>query len=122
MAVGAGSIKRASKLNADAESKKTVETVAESVPVQETEAKAPAKKTTTSKTTKTTAKSTTTKTTTTKKAPAKKAAEKPVEVATTVESSVITNIDPVVLDVVLSKKTKTNKACHLTEDMPIHLL
>ena len=110
MAVGAGSIKRASKLNADAESKKTVETVAESVPVQETEAKAPAKKATTAKTT------------TTKKAPAKKAAEKPVEVATTVESSVITNIDPVVLDVVLGKKTKTNKACHLTEDMPIHLL
>ena len=122
MAVGAGSIKRASKLNADAESKKTVETVAESVPVQETEAKAPAKKATTAKTTKTTAKSTTAKTTTTKKAPAKKAAEKPVEVATTVESSVITNIDPVVLDVVLGKKTKTNKACHLTEDMPIHLL
>lgn len=122
MAVGAGSIKRASKLNADAESKKTVETVAESVPVQEAEAKAPAKKATTSKTTKTTAKSTTAKTTTTKKAPAKKAAEKPVEVATTVESSVITNIDPVVLDVVLGKKTKTNKACHLTEDMPIHLL
>ena len=122
MAVGAGSIKRASKLNADAESKKTVETVAESVPVQETEAKAPAKKATTAKTTKTTAKSTTPKTTTTKKAPAKKAAEKPVEVATTVESSVITNIDPVVLDVVLGKKTKTNKACHLTEDMPIHLL
>ena len=137
MAVGAGSIKRASKLNADAESKKTVETVAESVPVQETEAKAPAKKATTAKTTKTTAKSTTAKTTTTKKAPAKKAAEKPaeekaiveapveekpVEVATTVESSVITNIDPVGLDVVLGKKTKTNKACHLTEDMPIHLL
>jgi hypothetical protein len=122
MAVGAGSIKRASKLNADAESKKTVEAVAESVPVQETEAKAPAKKATTAKTTKTTAKSTTAKTTTTKKAPAKKAAEKPVEVATTVESSVITNIDPVVLDVVLGKKTKTNKACHLTEDMPIHLL
>ena len=122
MAVGAGSIKRASKLNADAESKKTVETVAESVPVQEAEAKAPAKKATTAKTTKTTAKSTTAKTTTTKKAPAKKAAEKPVEVATTVESSVITNIDPVVLDVVLGKKTKTNKACHLTEDMPIHLL
>lgn len=122
MAVGAGSIKRASKLNADAESKKTVETVAESVSVQETEAKAPAKKATTAKTTKTTAKSTTAKTTTTKKAPAKKAAEKPVEVATTVESSVITNIDPVVLDVVLGKKTKTNKACHLTEDMPIHLL
>ena len=122
MAVGAGSIKRASKLNADAESKKTVETVAESVPVQETEAKAPAKKATTAKTTKTTAKSTTAKTTTTKKAPAKKAAEKPVEVATTVEASVITNIDPVVLDVVLGKKTKTNKACHLTEDMPIHLL
>ena len=122
MAVGAGSIKRASKLNADAESKKTVETVAESVSVQETEAKAPAKKATTAKTTKTTAKSTTAKTTTTKKAPAKKAAEKPVEVATTVESSVITNIDPVVLDVVLGKKTKTNKSCHLTEDMPMHLL
>ena len=139
MAVGAGSIKRASKLNADAESKKTVEAVAESVSVQETEAKTPAKKTTTSKSTttkstsaKTTAKSTTTKTTA-KKAPAKKAVEekavvevpveeKPVEVATTVESSVITNIDPVVLDVVLGKKTNTNKACHLTEDMPIHLL
>ena len=133
MAVGAGSIKRASKLNADAESKKTVETVAESVSVQETEAKAPAKKATTAKTTKTTAKSTTAKTTTTKKAPAKKAVEekavvevpveeKPVEAAPTVEASVITNIDPVVLDVVLGKKTKTNKACHLTEDMPIHLL
>ena len=76
MAVGAGSIKRASKLNADAESKKTVETVAESVSVQETEAKAPAKKATTAKTTKTTAKSTTAKTTTTKKAPAKKAEAK----------------------------------------------
>ena len=132
MAVGAGSIKRASKLNADAESKKTVETVAESVSVQETEAKAPAKKATTAKTTKTTAKSTTTKTTA-KKAPAKKEVEekavvevsveeKPVEAAPTVEASVITNIDPVVLDVVLGKKTKTNKACHLTEDMPIHLL
>ena len=136
MAVGAGSIKRASKLNADAESKKqgeagsetqvSVEKTAESVPVQETEAKTPAKKATTSKTTKTTAKSTTTKTTTTKKAPAKKTAQKTVEekavVEAPVEASVITNIDPVVLDVVLSKKTKTNKACHLTEDMPIHLL
>ena len=53
MAVGAGSIKRASKLNADAESKKqgevslelqvNVEKAVESAPVQ-AEAKAPAKK------------------------------------------------------------------------------
>ncbi len=143
MAVGAGSIKRASKLNADADIKKTVEPAVESVPVQPVEAestqvpaieaKAPAKKTTASKSTttkstaaKTTAKSTTTKATA-KKAPAKKTAEKPVEentveVKPAVEASVITNIDPVVLDVVLGKKTKANKACHLTEDMPIHLL
>ena len=130
MAVGAGSIKRASKLNADAESKKTVEALVESTPVEAEEVKTPAKKTTTKSTTtksaaaKTTTKSTATKTTT-KKAPAKKAAEKPAEektVAPAVEAAVITNIDPVVLDVVLGKKTKANKACHLTEDMPIHLL
>ena len=131
MAVGAGSIKRASKLNADAESKKTVEAPVESTPIEATEVKAPAKKTATTKSTttksaaaKTTTKSTATKTTT-KKAPAKKAAEKPAEektVAPAVEAAVITNIDPVVLDVVLGKKTKANKACHLTEDMPIHLL
>ena len=128
MAVGAGSIKRASKLNADAESKKTVEAPVESVPVEAAEVKTPAKKTTTTKSTttksataKTTTKSTASKTTT-KKAPAKKTAEKPAEAAPTVEASVITNIDPVVLDVVLGKKPKANKACHLTEDMPIHLL
>ena len=146
MAVGAGSIKRASKLNAEAESKKqgevspkvqvTVEKAAESAAVPE--AKAPAKKTTTSKSTttksaaaKTAAKSTAGKTTA-KKAPAKKTAEKPVEKKAAVEpqveekpvveASVVTNIDPVVLDVVLGKKAKANKACHLTEDMPIHLL
>ena len=128
MAVGAGSIKRASKLNADAESKKTVEAPVESVPVEAAEVKTPAKKTTTTKSTttksataKTTTKSTASKTTT-KKAPAKKTAEKLAEAAPTVEASVITNIDPVVLDVVLGKKPKANKACHLTEDMPIHLL
>ena len=128
MAVGAGSIKRASKLNADAESKKAVEAPVESAPVETTEEKAPAKKSSTTKSTatkstnaKTTTKSAATKTTT-KKAPAKKTAEKPAEAVPAVEASVITNIDPVVLDVVLSKKPKANKACHLTEDMPIHLL
>ena len=148
MAVGAGSIKRASKLNAEAESKKqgevspevqvAVEKIAESAVTPETAEKAPAKKTTTSKAattksavSKTAAKSTSAKTTA-KKVPAKKAAEKPVEEKATVEpqvedkpvveASVVTNIDPVVLDVVLGKKAKANKACHLTEDMPIHLL
>ena len=149
MAVGAGSIKRASKLNAEAETKKNVaadavaekvpaeeaaEVVAENVPVKEAaEEKVPAKKTTTRKTT---AKKTTAKETTTRKTPAKKAAEEnqveavvkqiaeaaTEEVKSSVETSVIANIDPAVLDVVLGKKEKKNQACHLTEDMPIHLL
>ena len=159
MAVGAGSIKRASKLNAEAETKKNVaadavaekvpaeeaaEVVAENVPVKEAaEEKVPAKKTTTRKTTakktteaKTTETKTTAKETTTRKTPDKKAAEEnqveavvkqiaeaaTEEVKSSVETSVIANIDPAVLDVVLGKKEKKNQACHLTEDMPIHLL
>ena len=124
MAVGAGSIKRASKLNAEAETKKNVvaeaETVTETAPIQaEAEKKAPAKKTTT---TKTAAKKTATRKAPAKKAEEKPVAEKPVEEKPVVETSVVTNIDPAVLDVVLTKKQKKNQACHLTEDMPIHLL
>lgn len=91
MAVGAGSIKRASKLNAEAENKKTVaanpeeqtaETVAaETLAAQETvaeEKKAPVKKTTAKKSTGTKTTSTAKKTTT-RKTSAKKAEEKAVE-------------------------------------------
>ena len=146
MAVGAGSIKRASKLNAEAETKKNVaadavaekvpaeeaaEVVAENVPVKEAaEEKVPAKKTTTRKTTakktteaKTTETKTTAKETTQVEAVVKQIAEAATEeVKSSVETSVIANIDPAVLDVVLGKKEKKNQACHLTEDMPIHLL
>ena len=141
MAVGAGSIKRASKLNAEAETKKAVAANAEEQAVGESklvqaaeEVKAPAKKTTARKTatkktteTKDAEVKTAVKKTTTRKTTAKKAVEKPVEEKIAeekpvVEASVITNIDPVVLNVVLGKKEKKNQACHLTEDMPIYLL
>lgn len=136
MAVGAGSIKRASKLNAEAETKKVAaETEATATPaVEAAEEKAPAKKTTTRKTTtrKTTTKKTTAaKTAEVKTEEVKEEAAKVQNVIETiaaemtkpvVEAKVVEAIDPEILNVVLDKKESKTKSCHLTEDMPVYLL
>lgn len=134
MAVGAGSIKRASKLNAEAETKKTT-TAEETVAVeQEAAEKAPAKKTTARKTTtrKTTAKKTTAAKTTETAQDTKAEEEKKAKAAVgaiaaemtkpVVEANVVEAIDPEILQVVLDKKESKTKSCHLTEDMPVYLL
>lgn len=88
MPVGAGSIKRAAKLNADAaENTKTVD---------KAEKKAVEKKTTVEK--KATAKSSAT----TKKSPVKNTVSKK--------------------EVVAVSSDNGNQVCHLTEELPIHLL
>lgn len=135
MAVGAGSIKRASKLNAEAETKKVAaETEATATPaVEAAEEKAPAKKTTTRKTTtrKTTKKTTAAKTAEVKTEEVKEEAAKVQNVIETiaaemtkpvVEAKVVEAIDPEILNVVLDKKESKTKSCHLTEDMPVYLL
>lgn len=114
MAVGAGSIKRASKLNTEAtEPKKTGTTKAAAKPVAEE-----------------TQKTTTKKTTTTKKSPAKKpAAEKPVAANKTIADeaakktkTVEIPVEPSQAQEAVEKKNSMNQVCHLTEALPIHLL
>ena len=101
MAVGAGSIKRASKLSTEAAT--TTKKEAADKPVAE----------------KTVAK-TTTKKTTTKKAPAKKAAQpKAAEAKDTQPVKPVKKAEPAVKP---QKQTKGNQACRLTEEMPVYLL
>ncbi len=106
MAVGAGSIKRASKANAEATTKKAVieevqvepkTTVVEEQSQPEKDVTAPVKAT---------------KTTTTRKPAAKKAA---VEKTTVKKEKKAPAAEPI-------KQKKGNEACRLTEEMPVHLL
>lgn len=108
MAVGAGSIKRASKISAEA----------------------PAEKTTTAKATVT--KTAATKTTTTKATAAKKtsAAKTTTKKATTEKKVVLPKEEPVANVMVptpevmqeVVKIASSRKVCRLTEDLPVHLL
>ena len=101
MAVGAGSIKRASKLSTEAAT--TTKKEAADKPVVE----------------KTVAKTTTRKTPA-KKAPAKKAAQpSAAEIKETQPVKPVKNAAPAKEP---KKQTKGNQACRLTEEMPIYLL
>ena len=112
MAVGAGSIKRAAKLNAAAEEtivKASVKAIAEDITVQETAA-APEKAKGTAGTKATPKKATTAGT----KAAPKKATAAETKAAPRKKVSAGTKE--------ISKKESGNEVCHLTEELPIYLL
>ena len=110
MAVGAGSIKRASKLNAEVkEVKETVTAEAKEAKASEAPVKKTAKKAAATKTTA--AKTTTKKATTVKKTDLPK--EEPV-------SNVMVPTPEVMQEV--EKITSSHKVCRLTENLPVHLL
>lgn len=102
MAVGAGSIKRAAKAKVEPAENKTETKV--------TDTKADENKVTANKTTEKT-KTDVKKTVAKKTTSAKKTVEKPQE-------KVVENIEPEVKAV----KKEINQVCHLTEELPIHLL
>ena len=113
MAVGAGSIKRASKLSTEAvEEKKT--TAEKTAPKKATATKA----TTTKAATKTA----------TKKAPAKKTTQskvveqKPAEAVSSVNATPAEESVAGEKAVLVMESKKKNQACRLTEEMPVYLL
>ncbi|MBE5868784.1 MAG: hypothetical protein E7293_07510 [Lachnospiraceae bacterium] len=115
MSVGAGSIKRATKANV--ETKPVAETAV--VEAATAEPVAQAKKPAASKTTGT--KTTTAKTTSAKKTTSKAATTKTAAPKAAVTANVIASLSPQA-EKLLEQEATGSQACHLTEELPVHLL